>query len=100
MGDHERPHFGPDELVHALRDDPQRVDVEPRVGLVENGDPRLQHRHLQDLHPFLLAAREAVVEVSRRELAAHLQPVHLRQQLLAELGDRHRVVLPGARLAD
>ena len=92
MRDHERAHVGADELLHAFRDDLERVDVETGVGLVEHGDLRLQHRHLQDLDALLLAAREPVVQVARRELAAHLQVVHLREEQLAELGHRHRVV--------
>jgi hypothetical protein len=90
--DDERAHLRADELVHAAGDDAQRVDVEARVGLVEHREARLQHRHLQDLDPLLLAAREAVVQVARRELAAHLQAVHLAEQRLPELGDRDRVV--------
>ena len=74
--DHERAHRRADELLHAARDDLERVDVETRVGLVEHGDARLQHRHLQDLDALLLAAREAVVQVARRELARDLEPVH------------------------
>ena len=79
----------------------QRVDVEPGVGLVEDRDPRLQHRHLQDLDPLLLAAREPVVDVARRQLPRHLQPLHRREQLLAELGiGIGSSSPPVARLAD
>ena len=101
MRDHERAHLLADELAHAVGDDLQRVDVEARVGLVEHGDARLQHRHLQDLDPLLLAAREAVVQVALRELARHLQLLHRGEHVLAELRDRDRVVLAAvARLAD
>src|SRR5690606_41998450 len=54
--------------------------------LVQDGDVRLQHRHLQDLGPLLLAAGEALVQVPAREGRVHLQPLHLLPQLLAELG--------------
>ena len=101
MRDHERAHVGADELLDAVGDDLERVDVEAGVGLVEHRDPRLQHRHLQDLDALLLAAGEAVVEVARRELARDLEPVHRGEQLLAELRDRDRVVLAAVpRLAD
>ena len=95
--DHERAHLRADELVDALRDDLERVDVEAGVGLVEDRDPRLQHRHLQDLDALLLAAREAVVEVALRELARHLQVLHRREQLGAELLHGDRVVLAAVR---
>ena len=54
--------------VHAVRDDLQRVDVEPGVGLVEDRQRRLEHRHLKDLVALLLAAGEAFVD--RRDSAA------------------------------
>ena len=92
MRDHERAHLGADELLHAAGDDLQRVDVEARVGLVEHGDPRLQHRHLQDLDALLLAAGEAVVQVARGELAADLQPSICGEAAPAELRDRDRIV--------
>ena len=95
--DHERARLGADELVHAVRDDLERVDVETRVGLVEHGDLRLQHRHLQDLDALLLAAGEAVVQIPRRELARDLELLHRRQQVGAELGNRNRIVLAAAR---
>jgi len=95
--DHERTGVRSDELVDAVRHDPQGVDVEAGVGLVEHGDLRLQHRHLQDLDALLLAAREAVVQVSRRELPRHLQLLHRGEQVGTELGDRHRIVLAAAR---
>ena len=97
MRDHERAHVGPDERVDALCDDAQRVDVEPGVGLVEDRDPRLEHRHLQDLDALLLAAGEPVVQVALRELARHLQVLHRSEELRAELLHRDRVVLAAVR---
>jgi hypothetical protein len=89
--DHECAHVRADELLDSARDDTQRIDVETRVGLVEHRHARLQHRHLQDLDALLLAAREPVVDVARRELAADLEAIHLREQLGSERRNRHRV---------
>ena len=98
--DDERARLRTDERVHAVRDDPQGVDVETRVGLVEHRDPRLEHRHLQDLDALLLAAGEAVVQVARRELAGNLEVLHCGEKLRPELGDRHGIVLAAvSRLA-
>ena len=91
--DDERAHLGADEAVDAVRDDPQGVDVEARVGLVEHRDLRAQHRHLQDLEALLLAAGEPVVEVAARHRAVDLQQLHVLLQLLAELRDADGVVL-------
>ena len=71
----------------------ERVDVEARVGLVEDGDAGLEHGHLEDLDALLLAAGEAVVQVAGGELARNLQALHRSEQLGPELGDRNRVVL-------
>ena len=38
MGDDQHAHLWPGEGVDALGDRPQRVDVDPGVGLVENRD--------------------------------------------------------------
>src|SRR5712691_6189508 len=51
--DHERAHFRADEIVYPVRNDSQRVDVEPRVRLVEDRDSRAKYRHLQDLDALL-----------------------------------------------
>src|SRR3954451_20599532 len=68
--------------VDALGHDPQRVDVEPGVGLVEDGDLRLQKLELQDLVTLLLATGEALVDVARREGRIHLESGHRRLLLL------------------
>ena len=49
------------ERVHPGGDDAERVDVEARIRLVEHRQPGLEHRHLEDLVPLLLAPREARV---------------------------------------
>ena len=51
----------------------QRVDVETRVDLVEDGEARLQHRELQRLDPLLLAPGELVVHAPLEELVAHAE---------------------------
>src|SRR5215218_8543004 len=47
VGDQQDTHVRVELRVDALGDDPERVDVEPRVGLVEDRELRLEHRHLQ-----------------------------------------------------
>src|SRR5690242_3367297 len=92
MRDHEDAHVRAGELVHALRDDAQRVDVEAGVGLVHDRELRPQDGHLEDLDPLLLAAREAVVQVARRHRAVDLQHLHVLLEELPELGDADRVL--------
>ena len=56
--------------------DAQGVDVEAGVGLVEDGQLRLEHRHLEDLVALLLPAGEALVQVALAEGGVHAQPLH------------------------
>ena len=91
------PRSGAAHRVDGVRDRPQRVDVEPRVGLVQHRDVRLQDRHLEDLAALLLAAGEALVQVAARELAVHAQQLHVLLERLAELLQVDRVL--AARLA-
>src|SRR6478672_836016 len=55
------------DAIDTLRDDLERVDVEARVGLVEDGDLRLEQLELHDLVTLLLTAREALVDVALGE---------------------------------
>src|SRR6478672_11840054 len=94
VGDDQRAHADLRvQLVDALGDGAQGVDVEARVGLVEDGDLGLEHRHLQDLAALLLAAGEAVVEVAGRELAVHVEQLGRELEIGAELLHADRVVL-------
>src|SRR3954447_23540128 len=74
--------------VDAVRDRVEGVDVEPRVGLVEDGQRRLLERELEDLHALLLAAGETLVEVAARELLGHLHELHRGLDALTELLQR------------
>src|SRR5665213_134488 len=73
------------QLLDALGDGPQRVDVETRVGLVEDRHIRCEHRHLEDLRALLLATGEAVVEVAGGEGFVDVQQLDRVLQLGAEL---------------
>ena len=83
------------QALDALGDRPQRVDVEARVGLVEDRDIGREHRHLQDLGALLLAAGEAVVEVAGGERAVDVEQLDRVLQLVAELLDLDRLLAFG-----
>ena len=85
VGDQEDAELRVEHRVDALGDDPQRVDVEARVRLVEDRDLRLEDGHLEHLQPLLLAAAEALVDVPRRERLVHLQEGHLLAHLRPEV---------------
>ena len=63
-------------LLDTLRDDPQRIDVEPRVGLVEDGKLGFEDGHLQNLVALLFAAAEALVEVAVSKGWVHFETCH------------------------
>mmetsp|Transcript_36559 Transcript_36559/g.91349 ORF Transcript_36559/g.91349 Transcript_36559/m.91349 type:complete len:606 (+) Transcript_36559:252-2069(+) len=76
--------------VHTLRDRLERVDVQPRVRLVQDCKLGLEQRHLEDLVALLLATREAAVHLTVEEVHAHPH----RRHLLAEDAEKlDRVVL-------
>src|SRR4051812_119257 len=91
--DQEHPQIRSRQRVHALGHDAERVDVQTRVGLVQNGDLGLQHGHLQDLRALLLAPREPVVEIPAREGFVHAEERHLLLDQRAKFLGRHRLCL-------
>ena len=72
MGDQNDHALGIAQAVDALGDDLEGIDVQPGVGLVENREGRLQHRHLEDLVALLLAAGEVLVHGAVQQLLPHL----------------------------
>ena len=82
-------------VVDALRHDAQRVDVEARVGLVEDRDLRLQQRHLQHLVALLLAAGEALVDAALGERRVDLEVGHRTLDLLDPVPHLRRLAARG-----
>ena len=72
--------------IHPVRDDLERIDVEAAVGLIEDGVFRLEHGHLQDLVPLLLAAGETFVDRARGERAIHPEAIHFLVKLGVVIG--------------
>src|SRR5215203_1945025 len=87
VGDDDRRELRPLHLVDTLRHDLQSVYVQPRVGLIHDGEFGVEHEHLQDLVPLFLTAGEALVEVPLGEPGVHLHDAHL---LLEEPVHLHR----------
>ena len=73
-----------------LGHDLERVDVQSRVGLVENRQRRLEQRHLKDLVALLLAAREPFVDRAVEHALVDVEELRL---LLAQLQELDRVEL-------
>ncbi len=96
MGDEDHGVVGRPESVDAVRDDPERVDVEAGVGLVQNGELGLEHGQLEDFVSFLLTAREALVHGATDEALVHLHERELLSQDREEL-DRVELLLTLAR---
>src|SRR5665647_1974312 len=75
--------------VDAFGDHLERVDVEPGVGLVQDGQLRVQQLHLEDLVSLLLATGETLVDVALGKCRVHPQLGHGRLHVLdpgAQLG--------------
>ncbi len=94
VGDHQeaalvRRHPG-DPFRHRL----EGVDVEPRVGLVEDGEHGFEDGQLQDLVALALPAGEPLVEVAVGERRVHPEAAHGIHHLEPQF--EHRVVDPGA----
>ena len=77
---------------NARGDDAQGVDVESRIGLVQNGQLRIEHRHLENLVLFLLTARKAFVHGARGKFRIQLHDGALLAHQLQEFGGRQRLL--------
>ena len=71
--------------VHAAGDDFEGVDVETRVGFVEDSVFWLQHHELEDFVALLFAAGEAFIDAAASEAAVHFELVHAGVELFVEL---------------
>ena len=77
------------QLVHALGNYPHGIDIKPGVGLVEYGELRFEHCHLEYLVALLLAAAETLVHAAVGELRIELHYLLLLAQQLQKLGCFH-----------
>jgi len=70
------PSCGPMSL-YAFSYGPQGVDIQPRIGLIQNRDLWRQHGHMQDLDAFFLTARKALVHIPPGKRLIDPQVLHL-----------------------
>ena len=88
VGHHQHGAFGTAHGVDAFGDDSERVNVETRVGLVEDGELRFENCHLQDFVSLLFSTRKSFIHRTVHQLFVHIQQL----QLLAEHGEKiHRI---------
>ena len=85
MGNDQQAHLRAGQRIDTVGHNTQCINVQSGVSLIQDGDLRLQHGHLQNLRPFLLATGEALVQVAAGEGFVDLQQLHLLIQQLAEL---------------
>ena len=63
--------------IHALGHDAQGINVQARVGFVQNGQARIQDCHLQDLITLLFTAAVINIHVTFQKALVNLQQTHL-----------------------
>src|SRR5690606_1612308 len=78
------------ERVHTIGDGLERIDVEVRIGLVEDAEFRLKERHLKDVVSLLFPAAETIVYSALHELGRELVELGL---FASEPHDRRSVEL-------
>src|SRR5664280_1578884 len=90
MGDDDHGPIGTSKRVHPTGDDPEGIDVEAGVCLVQDGELRLENRHLQDLVALLLTPGETLVDRPAHEAPVHLDELH---PLLGQGEESHDIEL-------
>ena len=91
MGDDDDGFVCAAQVVDAIGDHAERVDVEAGVGLVEDGEVGVEERHLENLVALFLAAGEALVHGAVAELVSQLHHFLLLGHQFEELGAVERV---------
>ena len=84
--------LGPHDRVDARADDPQRVDIEARVRLVEHREGGIEDAHLHHLGALLLAAGEADIHLPLEHFHVHFQEPRLFLGELEELAAGERLL--------
>src|SRR5262245_57704241 len=77
--------IGSPEAVHAVRHDAQRIDVQSGIGFIENGETRLEDRHLENLIPLLLAAGESEVDGPAHDVRSPFDDLQLALEKVDEI---------------
>ena len=80
------------ELIHSLSNRSQRVDVQTRIGLVQNREPWLEDGELQNLVTLLFATRETFVHRAVHHRIVPADSFEFRFQDLEEI-DRIELLL-------
>ncbi len=71
--------------IHAGGDEFQSVDIEAGIGLIEDGQARFEHGHLENLVALLLAAGEAGVDGAIEQRLIHLHGGHFVANQIEEI---------------
>ena len=88
MGDDEGGEVRATQRVHAVGHDPQRVDVEAAVGLVQHREAGVEDAHLDHLGALLLAARKTDIDRPLEHVRVHAQRRRLSLGEADEFGPR------------
>ena len=97
MGDQQGRVVGARQLIDATGHDPQGIDVQAGIGLIEDRHHGIQQSHLQNLVALFLAAAEALVDGAIQEGGIHLHHLEaLANEVLKGKGVELLVALLGA----
>src|SRR5579875_2244389 len=77
MGDDDDGSLGAAQGVDAVSHCFQSVDVQPRIGLVKDGQPWIEYGHLENFIAFLFPAGETFVDGALEQVFIHVNEFHL-----------------------
>ena len=76
------------QFIHTTGNNTQGIDVQPAVGLIENGKTGFEHSHLEYLVPFLFSARKTLVYRATGQFIIQLHNLPLFPHKFQEIGSR------------
>ncbi len=59
--------------IHAVRHNPQRVNIKAAISFIHDDKARLEHHHLENLHTLFLAARKTNVKRTFQHFRLHFK---------------------------
>ena len=77
--------------IHTICHNAESINIKTAVCLVEDGESRVEHGHLEDLITLLLTSRETHIHLTLSKFRLHLNESHLLTHKFKEVSSLQRL---------